>query len=145
MRSTLCHDNSHNASGASLTRLPRPPENSQFIGVTPPPARDTVEVCPAISQSCATIPHRAGQNLANRAMQPLDFDGREGINPAFGMDSRQPERFIHINVSKSGHDGLIQKNGLDHAGPAREPRLEYFRSKSSLEGFRPQGIERLVC
>lgn len=67
---------------------------------------------------------RFGQHHSDRVAQSAQLFRREATQGRFRVNSRTEERFIDINVTESRQNGLVQQNGLRHAGPGPEDTIE---------------------
>jgi len=96
--------------------------------------------CSVVAQCRSAIVNRGRENLPQGSQQP----GRLvlGDPPPGGVNPRQPEGFVGIDVPDTGNRSLAEKLGLDSSVARSQSLPEILGAETLLEGLRPKFVER---
>jgi hypothetical protein len=78
--------------------------------------------------------------MSDGTMQRFDFVPIQSIGQSLGMNPRRPQSFVHINITQTGKESLIQKQWFDLTLTRIELAGKYARRKLSAQWLRSQRL-----
>src|SRR5688572_24179997 len=73
-----------------------------------------------VAERAAAVSDRAAEDLLDGASQVRHLLAREVAGEGEGVDLRNVERFIYIDVAEAGEESLVEQGGFDRTFRARE-------------------------
>lgn len=138
---SLPHHDAFDCRGTHRAGLTGAPEHPQTVTIAAGASPDRVEVGLAGAECRAHVAESPAKDTSYRTVEPAGIGRRERVGTGARMEPCLKERFVDIDISEPGEEGLVQQQRFEHAVPGAQPQREVLRGECRVEGLGPEPVE----